>query len=279
MTQVQEIRLSGGRIRYQDQGEGRPLVFVHGLLVGATLWRNVVPPLAERFRCIVPDWPLGSHPVAMEREFDMSPRGVARLIGEFLERLELEDVVLVANDTGGALAQMLVVERPERIGRLVLTPCDSFDNFLPPLFRPLQYAVRVPGTLAVISQAMRVRSVRRLPMAFGRLSKRPIPAEIADGWLRPCQTDRAVRRDAVRFLRAIDARDTLEAATRLPSFDRPVLVAWATEDRVFPFAHAQRLAALFPEATLIGVPDSYSFVPEDQPQRLAALVAEFADAQ
>ena len=271
-----EVLLAHAAIRYRDVGDGPPIVFVHGLLTNGTLWRNVVPLLSDRFRCVVPDWPLGSHTAPLGAGADISPRGIADMIAEFLERLDLRDVTLVANDTGGAIAQLLAVAHPERLGRLVLTPCDAFDNFLPRIIRPLQYLARIPGGVGAVLQPLRWRPLRRLPVAYGWLSKRAVPPGITDGWLRPCLTDRAVRRDTARFLAAIDARDTLAAAAELGAFTRPVLLAWATEDRLFPYAHAERLASIFPDATLEPIADSYTFVAEDQPRRLATLLEAFA---
>jgi pimeloyl-ACP methyl ester carboxylesterase len=276
---MQEIELSAGRVRYRDEGSGPPIVFVHGLLVDGTLWRNVTPSLEREFRCLVPDWPLGSHRQPMHPGAELSPRGVAHLIAEFIERLELDDVTLVANDTGGAIAQLLAVEHPEHMARLVLTPCDAFDNFFPPLFRPLQYAARSAAALNAIVQPLRIRRLRRLPMAFGWLTKRPVPAAVTDAWLEPFFTNAGVRRDTRRLLLKIDSGDTLDAAARLRSFDRPVLLAWATEDRVFPFEHAHRLAEILPRAVVAEVSDSYSFVPEDRPEVLAALIADFMTAE
>ena len=275
---LREVQLGDCWIRYREVGEGPPIVFVHGLLTNGTLWREVATGLQTSHRCIVPDWPLGAHGKPAGVGADLSPRGVAQLVADFLESLGLDNVTLVANDTGGAIAQLVAINHPERLGRLVLTPCDAFENFLPPMFRPLQHAARVPGLLFLIVQALRLRSLRRLPVAFGRLAKRPIPPEIVDGWLRPAQTNRKIRRDTERFLRAIDPADTLDAATRLASFQRPVLLAWATEDRVFPLDHAQRLAAILPQATVELLNDSYSFIPEDQPERLAELIRSFANA-
>jgi pimeloyl-ACP methyl ester carboxylesterase len=274
---MNEIELTAGTIRYRDTGQGPPIVFLHGLLVDGTLWRKVVPRLEDRFRCLVPDLPLGSHTVPMRPGADLSPPGLARLIGEFLERLDLRDVTLVANDTAGALTQILLASGDtERIGRVVLTPCDSFDNFLPPMFRPLQWLARVPGAVNPIVQSLRVPALRRLPLAFGWLTKRRIPNEVTAAWLKPSQTDRGVRRDIAALLKQIDARFTNEAATKLPGFDRPVLLAWAPEDRFFPLEHARRLAGLFPDAHVEEVPDSYTFVSEDQPEPLARLVGSFA---
>ena len=274
---MNEIELTAGTIRYRDTGEGPPIVFVHGLLVDGTLWRKVVPALEGRFRCIAPDWPLGSHAVPMKPGADLSPPALAGLIGEFLEALDLRDVTLVANDSGGALAQILVASgQTERIGRLVLTPCDSFDNFFPPLFRPLALLAKVPGGVNAAAQPLRIRALRRLPIAYGWTAKRRIPDEVTDAWLRPSQTSRAIRKDTARFMASVDSRYTLEAADRLHVFDRPVLIVWAPEDKFFPLEHGRRLAGLFPDARLEEVPDSYAFMPEDQPERVAELVAEFA---
>ena len=275
---MKQVELSAGTIRYRESGDGPPLVFVHGLLVDGTLWRNVTPRLEDRFRCIVPDWPLGSHVSPMRPDAALGPRDVAKLVAEFLETLDLRDVTVVGNDTGGAITQMLAADRPDRLGRVVLTPCDAFDNFLPPLFKPLQYAGRTPGGLNALVQPLRIPAMRRLPIAFGMLTKRPVPRDVTDGWVRPVLTNREIRRDTARFLGAIDKRETLDAAERLRSFEKPVLIVWATEDRVFPLDHARQLAELLPNARLEEVSDSYSFVPEDQPERLAELVASFAGA-
>ena len=250
-------------------------MFVHGLLVDGLLWRKVTPLLDGEFRCIAPDWPLGSHRVALAPSADRSPRGMARLIADFLEKLELEDVTLVANDTGGAIAQLLVTERPERIGRLVLTPCDCYENFFPPMFKPLQWLARVPGALALAAQPTRSALIRRSPLGFGLLTKRPIPEEITWGWVEPSLTDRDVRNDAVGLLRAVDPRDTLAAAEKLRDFDRPTLIAWAREDIVFKPRFAERLARDIPGSRVEWIEDSRSFVSEDQPARLAELIGEF----
>jgi pimeloyl-ACP methyl ester carboxylesterase len=269
------IELAQGRVRYRDRGEGRPIVFVHGLLVNGLLWRKVTARLEPEFRCIAPDWPLGSHSEPLAAGAEASPRGVANLIADFIEALSLSDVTLVANDTGGAIAQLLVTERPERIGRLVLTPCDAYENFLPLAFRPLQWAARVPGLLTGAFQAMRIPALRRSPLGFGMLTRRPIPDDVLAAWVRPYLRDAGVRRDTLRFLRAIDPRDTLAAAERLREFDRPTLLAWAPEDRFFKIEFARRLAGAFANARLETIPDSYTFVSEDQPARLAELIAGF----
>ncbi len=277
---MSELRLPQGTIHVRDTGNpgGPPIVFVHGFLVNGTLWRKVVPHLETDFRCIWPDWPLGSHRAPMAPHADLSPRGVAHLVADALEALALDDVTLVGNNTGGAICQLLVTERPQRVGRLVLTPCDAFDNFPPKLFRPLLALARIPGGLTAAVAPLRVRALRRLPIAYGLLTKRPVEPAVTDAWLRPFFTQREVRRDAARLLRGVGRRDLLDAAERLRGFDRPALLAWAREDRVFPGEHAHRLAALLPQGRVEEIADSWTFVSEDQPQETARLIAEFVRA-
>jgi pimeloyl-ACP methyl ester carboxylesterase len=277
MESDHKIDLPQGTIRYRDTGQGPPLVFVHGLLVDGRLWRKVTPALEGSHRCIVPDWPLGSHRLPLAPDADRSPRGMAHLIADFLQALELEQVTVVANDTGGAISQLLVTERPERVGRLVLTPCDCYENFLPPAFRPLQWAARVPAALTLLAQPMRLAAVRRSPLGFGLLTKRPIPDDITWDWLEPSLKDPAVRRDVIGLLRGIDSRDTLAAAHKLRRWgpSHPTMIAWARDDLVFKLRYAERLARDIPGSRLEVIEDSRSFVPEDQPARLAELIAGF----
>jgi len=271
-----EVRLPQGTIRYRDTGSGEPIVFVHGLLVNGALWRKVTPRLEAEFRCIVPDLPLGSHRIPMEPGADLSPPGVARLLSDFLAALDLHHVTLVGNDTGGAISQLVAAHYPERLGGLVLTPCDAYENFLPPAIRPLQYAARVPGLITTLMQGGRIGAIRRGPLGFGLLSKRrPIDDETLQGYLRPFLSDHRVRRDALKVLRGISSRQTIEAAELLRHFEHPTLLAWAPEDRFFKLRFAERLAADIPNARLVEVEDSFTFVPEDQPERLAELIADF----
>lgn len=277
LGEVREARLSAGVVRYRERGSGDPVVFLHGLLVNGDLWRKVVPAIARTHRCITPDLPLGSHDVACSPDADLSIAGIARLVAELLATLDLRGATLVANDTGGAIAQVVVTEHPERVGRLVLTSCDAFDNFLPPIFRPLQLLAHVPPLLTAVVQPLRLRPLRRLPIAFGWLAKRPIEPAIEDGYLRPFFSDAAVRRDCAKVLRSISPRYTLRAAEKFGTFTRPVLVAWAADDRLFPVAYGRRLAAAFPHGRFEAIPDCYTFVSEDQPDHLADLVARFLE--
>lgn len=276
LGEMRSVVLSAGEIAYGDTGTGPPVVFLHPLLASAEHWRNVVPAVAAGgLRCLTPTLPLGAHGVAMRPDADLTPTGQARLIVEFLDALELGPVTLVGNDTGGALAQFVAAEFPAQVERLVLTNCDAFEAFFPPLFRYLQVGAKIPGFATAVGQSLRVRSLRRLPVTFGWLAKRPIPDHVLDGYAAPFLADAQVRRDVVKFLRGVDNLLTLAAAERLRSFAQPVLLAWAVEDRVFPLRLARRLHEVLPRATLLPIEDSYAFTPEDQPAVLARMIVEF----
>jgi pimeloyl-ACP methyl ester carboxylesterase len=272
------IELSQGTIRYREEGAGEPLLFVHGLLVDGRLWQELTPHLAARWRCIVPDWPLGAHRSALRPGADRSPRGIARLVGELIERLELDRVTVVANDTGGAISQILAAERPPRMRGLVLTNCDCLENFLPPAFRPLQWLARVPGAYAAVAEAGRLAALRRSALGFGMLSHRRLPDELTGSWLEPLRTP-AIRADMVATLRGIDRRDTLAAASALAERPLPMLLAWGADDPFFRLRFARRLAEMVPGARLVEVQGSRTFVPIDQPGRLAGLIDEFLQGE
>ena len=274
---LREIDLPQGTLRYRERGEGPPLVFVHGLLVNGDLWRKVVPRLSGRFRCITPDLPLGSHELPMKPGADLSPPGLAALLVEFCRALGLERPTAIANDTGGALTQIAMTEHPGAFGRVVLTSCDCFDNFLPPMFLPLQWLARVPPLLSAVLQPMRWRPVRRIPLAFGWLAKRPDLA-MEDGYVAPFFAQREIRRDAIAVLRGISPRYTRRAAERMGEFDGPLLVAWAADDRFFPLEHGQRLANLAADGRFVAIEDSYTFIMEDQPEALVKHLEDFLQA-
>jgi pimeloyl-ACP methyl ester carboxylesterase len=270
-----EARLPQGTIRYRESGTGEPVLLVHGLLTDGQLWRKVVPGLSRDFRVIAPDWPLGSHQLPLGPGADLSPPGLARIIADFISELELEEVTLVGNDTGGALCQLVAANHPERLGRLVLTPCDAYENFLPPAFRPLQMLAHVPGALYLIAQSLRPPVARRLPLAYGWVTKRADDA-LTRSWIAPALGSGAIRHEVASLLKGVSNRYTLAAAERFGEFTKPVLIAWAPEDRFFKIHYAERLADAFPNARLELIEDSYTFVPVDQPERTAALIAAFA---
>ncbi|WP_131767577.1 alpha/beta fold hydrolase [Candidatus Protofrankia californiensis] len=278
---MSEIELSAGTIDYEDTGgDGPAIVLLHGLMMDASLWDGPIADLSVDHRCVAPTLPLGAHRHAMHAGADLSLPGIARLVAEFLDRLDLHDVTLVGNDTGGALVQLLIRDGAARVGRVVLASCEAFDNFPPGLTgRTLALTGKLsPRMFGLFMQQMRLRPLRRLPIAFGWLTIRGDP--VTAQWMNPVMKQPEIRRDAVRMLRAAmaDTHLMLEAAEHLPSFDRPALVVWATGDRVMPPEHGRRLAELLPQGRLVEVEDSYTLIPLDQPARIARVIREFIQA-
>ncbi|WP_068156711.1 alpha/beta fold hydrolase [Rhodococcus phenolicus] len=274
-----EVELSAGTIEYEDTGgDGPVLVFIHGLLMDSTGWRHVVPELRGTYRCILPTWPIGSHRKPMHPDADLTLIGMGRLVGEFLEALDLREVTLVQNDWG--VAQIfLAVANPERVSRLVLTACEAFDNYPPGPVKLLLPLARMPGGFRVLMSVLGTRLGRRGPGTWGWMSKRPVPEQVYDAWFRPATVDRDVRRDVARYsVSAPPKKELLDLAAKSGQFAGPVLIVWATEDRMMPRDHGRRLADLFPDARLVEIDDSYTLLAEDQPEKLTAAITEFLAA-
>ncbi|MDX6627696.1 MAG: hypothetical protein QOE56_2685 [Solirubrobacterales bacterium] len=269
-----EIDLPAGRIRYREAGEGKPIVFVHGYLVDGRLWDGVVDRLAGEFRCIAADWPMGSQQIAMKPDADLSPPGIAAIIDSLLEELGLEDVTIVGNDSGGAISQVLVTRHPQRIGRLVLTNCDTHENFPPGIFKAMPPLAKLPGAMTVMAAPFRIGAVGR--RAFKPFARTRIPDELVASWLSPSVQDRGVMHDLKKVTIGLDKRYTLEAAERLRGSQLPILLTWAPGDKYFPISYAERLAGEAGNARIVPIPDAKTFVPIDQPQRLAEEIAQFA---
>ena len=273
------IDLPAGTIHYRESGpaDGPPVVFVHGFLVDDTLWSDVPERLAAAgFRTFAPTWPLASHQTAMRPDADLSPRGVARIVLSFLEELDLRDVTLVGNDSGGAVSQFVIDEDDARIGRLVLTNCDAFDTFPPFPFNLLFRLARHPRASRVVLQSMRSTFLRNSKLGFGWLVRRKLSEEESRRWVTPYLTDPGVRRDVAGFARGWSPSDLADVATRLPGFTKPVLICWAPEDRFFTISLGRQLASTFPDGRLVELPNALTFVALDQPKRLADEIAAFA---
>jgi pimeloyl-ACP methyl ester carboxylesterase len=269
------VELPAGTIEYRVRGGGPAIVFVHGVGVNGDLWRRVVPRLADAgYRCFAPDWPLGGHAHALRPDADLSLPGLARIVADFLDELDLSDVCMVANDTGGAVTQWLVGHHASRIGRLVLTSCDAFQKFPPAPQLYLKPAARL-GLLRLVVRAVQWKPVQRTPTAYGWTTKKPIDPAIMRSYTSHLAEDPGVLRDLERLLLAVDTRYTHEAAAALRGFDKPALVLWAADDKLFPRDHGRRLAQLLPQGRFELIPESRTFIPEEQPERLVAAIREF----
>jgi len=268
-----EVKLPAGTIRYREAGQGKPVVFVHGFLVDGRLWGGVVDHLSDRCRCLAPDWPIGAQQVAMNPDADLSPPGLARLIADFLDKLELEDVTIVGNDSGGAISQVLVTNHPQRIGRLVLTNCDTHENFPPGIFKAMPPLAKLPGGMLVLSTPFRIPAVAR--RAFAPFARTKIPNDLVASWMRPVTKDSAVMHDAKKVTAGMNKRHTLAAAEKLRTSDLPIRLLWAPGDKLFPIKYAERLAGEAKTAEIVQIENANTFVPLDQPQRVADEIAKF----
>jgi pimeloyl-ACP methyl ester carboxylesterase len=274
-----DIAVPQGNIRYRETGSGPPIVLLHGYLMDSRLWDGVMQRLSGQFRCIALDLPLGAHRLPMAYDADLGLRGLAALVDAAMAALDLRDVTLVGNDSGGAIAQVVAAEHPQRVGRLVLTPCDCFGNCPPALLKPLVPAARVPGLLTLLFRPLRhIKTARRLPFTYGWLTKTALPHELIDDWVDAFFADKAVRRDLVKVTRGLDSAVTRDAARKLARFTKPALLGWAVEDRLFPLAHAEQLAAILPDVRIEHIHDSRTWVMLDQPARTAELISQFVQS-
>jgi len=274
-TETNTVELAHGSITYHESGpqDGEPIVFVHGFLVDSRLWDGAAEGLSGEFRCIQPDLPMGSHRRAMKPDADLTPPGVAGLIRDFLEALDLENVTIVGNDSGGAMSQILVTRHPERIARLVLTNCDSYEHFPPGIFKTMPPMARIPGAMWALAQPMRIGLARRT--AYGPFTKTKLPDELLASWTEPVLEDAAIRRDTTKLVADMTKRYTLEAAARFSELRIPVLLTWGRDDGFFKPAQAERLAQGIPGAKLEWIDDAKTFLALDQPEELAERIAAF----
>jgi pimeloyl-ACP methyl ester carboxylesterase len=275
---LDRIELPQGTITYRVAGPADssvpPVVFVHGLLVDNQLWAPVADVLADRgIRSHAPNWPLGSHPVPMNADADLSPRGIATVINGFLAALDLSDVTLVGNDTGGALCQFVIDADARRIGRLVLTNCDAFDVFPPREFEALIKVGRHAALIKPMLTALRPSAVRHGKRGYGPTLANPPDPKITRSWIQPALTSRDIRRDAAKLMSTMDPQELLDVSTRFGTFTEPVRLVWGDADPFFPMSFARRLAAAFPNATLTTVPGGRTFVPMDYPEPVADAIS------
>ncbi len=266
-----------GTIEYRDIGQGPTIVFLHLVLAEASHWDRLVPLLADRFRLVFPTLPMGAHRLSANDDADLSAAGLARAVAELLGQLDVRDVTLVGNDSGGAISQVVAMNHPERLGRVVLTNCDMYDDFPPKIFRYFNLLPYIPGSMSITARALKVRAFWRLPFVFGRLTNEVDGVKI-DRWADAMLASKKVRRDANKVIKGFGPRVTNEAAAALRSTTLPFLVAWGADDKAFKPELAQRFCAEVPTAKLVMIENCKTLVCWDQPERLSQLIAEFITA-
>jgi pimeloyl-ACP methyl ester carboxylesterase len=273
------LELDHGVLDYFERGDGPILLFSHGWLANANLWRKVVDQLYAEFRCIALDLPLGSHRSPMAPGADLSPLGVAGLIAAVLERLDLSEATLIGNDSGGAYSQIALArhekQTAERVSGLVLTSCETpYDEWPPVPFDGLPEAARDLDVLGQLLAALEDPAVRAAPVAYGHLLKHP--TEASDSYALPASRDPGVLRDVAKAMASATTAPVRAAGEALIArSELPTLLIWSEEDEVFPLEHAARYADALANAKLVRTTDSYSFTPEDQPEAVASAIGSF----
>jgi pimeloyl-ACP methyl ester carboxylesterase len=263
-----------GALAWRSSGRGPAIVFFAGALANGDLWRDVIAGLDDRYRCITVDLPLGSHPWPLPAAADRSAPSLARLLLDCLDLLEVTDATVVANDTaGGLLLLSLASGHPAlpRISRLVLTNCESYDQFPPDKLRLAAMVCRRFPRLARAGIRWQLRSHRGL----STVTARGLDQEQMESFAGPARSDPRVIDDFVTALAGFRPQLLLDAATAIPRFDRPVLVVWGEACGFFPVSAAQRLATDFPDATLVTIPGAKTWVSVDDPAAVVDAITKF----
>jgi len=259
-----------GEVSYVDVGTGPVALFVHGLATSAYLWRDVIEPLAGQRRCLAIDLPgHGQSPVTAEQ--DVSIAALAQLIADFCDALGLDRVDLVANDTGGAVAQVFAARNPQRLATLTLTNCDTSDNLPPEAFKPT-VELAESGALAPAAVSLLDNTDAARDLVFGPGYEHPelLAPETVRAYLEPCfgTLDRA--RQFERMVVALNADDLRAVEPQLKEFTVPTLLVWGTGDSFFDVSWAHWLRDTIPGVTrLVTLDGARLFFPDERPAELA----------
>jgi pimeloyl-ACP methyl ester carboxylesterase len=264
-----------GDISYIDVGEGPTALFVHGVGTNAYLWRNVVDRLHDHYRCIALDLPLhGRSPARPDQDFSLP--GLARSVAGLCDALGLDDIHLVANDTGGAVAQLFGVADSERLRSLTLTDCETHDNVPPEPFRPTVDLARqgalAPGAPALLADLAMARDA---VFAMGYEDPNEPGTEVVGAFLEPVLGTPGAARQFERLLTSLDPEHLLAIEPELSLFTVPTLVVWGTDDEFFPVRWAHWLRDTIPGVTrVVELEGARLFFPDERAAELAPLLHE-----
>ena len=258
-----------GQISYIDIGTGPVALFVHGIATNAYLWRHVIGALTSQRRCIAVDLPLhGRSPVTEEQ--DLSLAALAAGLDDFCEVLGLTGINLVANDTGGAIAQILAARHPQRLATLTLTNCDTADNLPPEAFKPM-IELAAAGNLAPSAVAMFADLEAAAQISFGSAYEHldRIDRDVIRSYLEPCFGTMERARQFERMLVCLDASDLQAVTPQLRELTVPTLLVWGTGDTFFEVSWAYWLRDTIPGTTrVVTVEGARLFFPEERPMDL-----------
>jgi pimeloyl-ACP methyl ester carboxylesterase len=265
-----QVQTSSGPASYVDTGgPGRVALFVHGLGTSSYLWRHVIDQLDGQRRCVAVDLPLHGHtPAAADQDFSLP--GFARFLAQFCEGLELNDIDLVANDTGGAISQVFATGHPELLHTLTLTNCETHKNLPPKVLLPAAWLAHM-GLAARLSPRL-LRDIRRGRKRFYGLGYQDIenlPEDLARFWLESQFATPELARQNQRIMTSLHARDLLAIEPALARLQVPTLIVWGTGDIFFRRKWAYWLLDTIPGATeVVELDGARIFFPDERATEL-----------
>ena len=267
-----------GGIQYIDEGKGIPLLFIHGTLSNSNTWRKIIPELSKKYRCIAVDLPIGGHAIPVNNTMNLSPIGIAVIIKDFLQHLNIEKLIIVSNDTGGAYSQVFASHYPEYIDKLIFSNCEVLDVFPPSKFKYLIQAVKIPGFTFLLSKAFKIKGLLTSNLMMGLLSHKLTTDELSELYLKSFTENKLIRDDFAKNVKTWSPKYTLEAADKLKTFQFPVLILWGEDDiNLFPLKLGKQLKTVFQNAELIIIPNSKTYIQEDQPEIMIKEIIQFIE--
>lgn len=241
------VQTASGLISYVEQGTGPVALFVHGVLLNGYLWRHQLEDLSDFRRCIAVDL-LGHGDTEIAPDQDVSVTANAKMLKEFLDALDIDQVDLVGNDSGGGIAQIFAALYPERVRSLTLTDCDTHDNWPPQAFKPFLAMAAAGGLPGALETMLADKSAYRSPQALGPAYEHPeqLSDDSIERYLRPLVKTEQRTRDLQRFLAAFDNKHTLAVEAKLKTLQAPTLIVWGTDDVYFDVKWSHWLAENIP---------------------------------
>jgi pimeloyl-ACP methyl ester carboxylesterase len=261
----QSVQTASGRISYVEQGRGPVALFVHGVLMNGHLWRHQLAGLSDIRRTIAVDL-LAHGDTEIAPDQDVSVTANANMLGQFLDALQIDQVDLVGNDSGGGIAQIFAALHPQRVRTLTLTDCDAQDNWPPEAFKPFLAMAASGGLRGTLDAMLADKRIYRSPQALGPAYEHPerLSDDSIETYLRPLvRTDQRTS-DLQRFLAAFDNRHTLAIEARLKTLTAPTLIAWGTDDVYFDLKWSRWLADTIPGARRVELQGARLFFPEER---------------